>query len=370
MGRDYSELARNMKKESFAPEFFETGNIALDMIVSNGRGLPVGGTVTFFAGPGAGKSTTCIDVAKRVLTRWRKEGLPYKVLYIDTEKSEALMNAMGMDEFRREGSFLVHNTLATFKSLEDYCSGIVADDDFVKDVRLIIVDSIQGIVCKRELEAGIESGDFGDAVRFRNKFYKTILPLLKTKGVACLFVSQQRKKQAATAYENPNKSAMADGDKHYADVLLYFSKTSNSQNSETKKKEVVMATSNEKVGVTDSYFVTMKIDGDKNRYGTKGEAKTLMRYGKGCDNWWVMHNLLSKWGHLKNKGSASSPKWNIDDALFAATEQSFKPDSTKAELRTWLRHHMTAIKDFLKSNGEYCNMYVADDSEEEDLEEN
>ena len=280
---------------SLATEFMETGNIGLDMAISDGRGMPIGGVVTFFAGPGCGKSTTCVDVSKRLLKKWHEAGLPYKILYIDIEKSNDLMNNMGLSEYIDDGTFLLHPNLCTFQTLQNYCDDILAGNGPMENVRLIIIDSLQNLICGRELENGIETGDFGDAVRYRNRFYKAYLPQLKARGISCLFVSQQRKKQALiNPRENPNKSALTDGDKHYADTLLYFTKTTGGNNAETKKKKYRMASSNEDVGISDCFIVTMKIDGDKNRYGSRGEVKTLCKYGVGSDNWWILHNILKQ----------------------------------------------------------------------------
>ena len=342
---------------SLATEFMETGNIGLDMAISDGRGMPIGGVVTFFAGPGCGKSTTCVDVSKRLLKKWHEAGLPYKILYIDIEKSNDLMNNMGLSEYIDDGTFLLHPNLCTFQTLQNYCDDILAGNGPMENVRLIIIDSLQNLICGRELENGIETGDFGDAVRYRNRFYKAYLPQLKARGISCLFVSQQRKKQALiNPRENPNKSALTDGDKHYADTLLYFTKTTGGNNAETKKKKYRMASSNEDVGISDCFIVTMKIDGDKNRYGSRGEVKTLCKYGVGSDNWWILHNILKQWNHLKNKGSASTPNWAISDELNEYTNSTFPSPCNKAALRDWIRNNMTFIKDFLRSWDEYHNL--------------
>ena len=58
-------------------------------------------------------------------------------------------------------------------------------------------------------------------------------------GITIFGISQQRKKQSVmNAFEDPNKAAVADGDLHYADVIIKLSKTSGGNDPETKKKEV------------------------------------------------------------------------------------------------------------------------------------
>lgn len=342
---------------SLATEFFETGNIGLDMAVSDGRGIPVGGVVTMYAAPGAGKSTTCVDVTRRLLKKWHEQGLDYKVLYIDGEKTNDLMHGLGLEQYVDDGTFLYHGGLVTFSALQEYCDAIIDGDERLKDVKLIIIDSLQSIACGREMKGDLESGDFGDAVRYRNRFYKTYLPQLKAQGVSCIFVSQQRKKQAVmNPHENPNKSALTDGDKHYADVLLCFSKSTDSQNPETKKYDIQMASSGSDAKISDFFFITIKIDSDKNRYGVRGEVKTLIRYGYGCDNWWILHNILKQYKHLRNKGSAQSPNWVVSDELNSYIGNSFPEGCDKTTMKSWLRHNMTAIKDFLKSRDEYHNL--------------
>lgn len=355
--------------ESLATEFMETGNIGLDMAVSDGRGIPVGGVVTLFAGPGAGKSTTCVDVTRRFLDKWHKNELPYKVLYLDTEGSNNLMHASGLECYISDDTFLYHDGSVTFADLQEYCDAIIQGDERMKDVKLIIIDSLQGITCAREIKAELESGDFGDAVRYRNRFYKIYLPQLKRLGISLIFVSQQRKKQnLINSYENPNKSALTDGDKHYADVLLYFQKTMDSQNPETKKYDVHMASSDSKAKINDYYFITMKIDNDKNRYGVRGEVKTLIKYGHGCDNWWILHNILKQHKHLRNKGSANSPSWEISADLDNYTGNTFSQGCDKATMKNWLRHNMSVTKEFLKERDEYHNLPdVQEETPEEEI---
>lgn len=358
MAETKKKFSKLMKPgESLATQFLETGNIGLDMAVSDGRGLPIGGVVTFYAAAGAGKTTTCVDVARRLLKKWNAADLPYKILYLDPEGSNNLMHNLGFEKFIENGSFLYQKDSLTFADLQEYCDGIIDGVDEMKDVKLIIIDSLQNIQCSRERKSDLEAGDFGDAVRYRNKFYKVYLPQLKKLGVTCMFVSQQRKKQAVmNPYENPNKSALTDGDKHYADVLLYFTKAADTKNTETKKHDVTLAATGTTMGLNDFFFINIKIDNDKNRYGVRGEVKTLVKYGYGCDNWWILHNLLQKYKHLKNKGSASSPKWVISDELDAYTGNTFVAECDKVAMKSWIRKNTSLIKDFLRSRDEYHNM--------------
>lgn len=352
-------------KEELHTVFYETGNVGLDMAVSDGRGLPKGGVVTLYAGPGAGKSTTCVDVSRRLLTKWRKEGLPYKIVYLDTEKSSDLIADGGLDEFYKDGSFLYKDDLITFDWLQDLCEDILNDNDDMGNVQLIIIDTLQGVVSKQELTNTLEGGDFGTAARLRNRFYKYYLPQLKAMGITCIFISQQRQKQGVTnPYEKTTKSTSTFGDKHYADCMLYFTKSSGAD-AGTKKKEIKVLTSDATVKLSNYFYTSIQVDEDKNRYGSRGIVKTLMKYGVGTDNWWIIHNLLQTYKHLRNDGSVQKPAWNISEDLNAFSDGSFKENSSKSEMRTWIRHNMTLVKDFLKSRDEYHNMPPIPDDDDD-----
>lgn len=344
------------KEDDLVTEFEETGNIGLDMALTNGKGVPVGSYVILTAGNGAGKTTTCMDLVKRVLLRWDKNNIKdNKVIYIDMEGSKDLAYRLGFGEYIENGTLLYKPGPCLIGHLEAIAKGILEGKKQVQGVKYIFIDSITNLLCDKEQNAEVEKGDFGNAVAARNKFYKKYLAALEELGITIFGISQQRKKQQVmNAYEDPNKSAVADGDLHYADVIIKVAKTSGGNDAETKKKEVFNATTGKTDKISYQFKVTYSTYGDKNRYGHFPPVTTLMTYGKGCNNWYILKTLLTSYKYLHNAGSASAPKYNLAPDLVASVGEEPEVDMSKKALREYLTRNVGAIKDFLRANDTYC----------------
>lgn len=337
-------------------EFEETGNIGLDMALTNGKGVPIGSYIILTAGNGAGKSTTCMDLVKRILYRWKKAGLKEnKVIYIDMEGSKKLAEDLGFGEYINDGTLLYKGGPCLMSQLEHICQSILDGKKQVSGVKYIFIDSITNLICEKEQNAEIEKGDFGNAVAARNKFYKKYLAALEKEGITIFGISQQRKKQAVmNAYEDQNKAAVADGDLHYADIIIKVAKSSGGNDTETKKKEIFNATTGKTDKISYQFKVTYSTYGDKNRYGHFPPVTTLMTYGKGCQNWFILKTLLNSFEFLENKGSASYPKWNFKPELVKFVGVDPGADLSKADMRAYIANYLPEIKDFMRSVDKYC----------------
>lgn len=375
--KELDDLFNSFEKDGSAldQEFFETGNVGIDIAVSDGRGLPVGGVVSFCAAAGAGKSTTCIDIIKRVCAKYEAEGLPYKVAFFDNEVSRELGKVMGLNQYIDSGTLLYKWGPTMMEDLEKLAYAISKGHPKLKDVKLLVVDSINNCVCQAEVDSSIEKGDYGNINRIRNRFYKKYLPELKKHGVTCIFVTQERGNQEATAYTSKTKSALSYGDKHSVDTLLYFSKATGGKDPDIKKKKMKSSTGDE-ITMSDSFLITIRCDGDKNRYGNRVPVKTLVKYGKGADNWWLLWKMLVNFKHMKNAGTVQKPDWNISSEFNEFTENSFPAGCKKAEMIAWLKDNISLVKDFLKLKGEYrgapCFGTTAEDDgydDEDDISE-
>ena len=336
-------------------DFEESGNIGFDMALTNGKGIPLGAYIILVAGKGSGKTTTCFDVSRRILARWESNGLrDNKILYIDIEKSKELAKKIGLGKYINNGSFLYKVGACSINQLETISKNIIEGKKPYCDIKYIFIDSVNNLICEKELNAETEKGDFGNAVAARNKWYKKYLPELEKLGVTIFGISQYRKKQQASQYENPNKAAVADGDLHWADIMLAVSKSTGGNDAETKKVEVFNATTGKTEKMSSQFKVTYSPYEDKNRFGHFPSATALITYGEGCHNWYMMKQLLTSFHYMVNSGSAASPKWNFAPELLAFIGTDVK-DLSKSEMLEFLNSNMSALKDFLRSVNSYCN---------------
>lgn len=339
--------------KSFVTEFMETGNIGLDMAVSNGKGLPVGGCVILYAEQGAGKSTIFADALRRLLTKYHNANLPFKAVYIDIERSDTLFRGVGLDKFVDDeyGNRLLYKPgHCSFEELEEICNGILKGDETYADVKLIVIDSIGYVECAQEANKDLSTGDFGTAARTRNAFYKKYVSRLKDKGVSFLFIAQGRQNQEAGMFGDPLKAALAKGDLHIADVILKVSKSEGGSNAETKKQDIQVATSEKAEKLSANFKV--KFTKTKNRYANLPSVEILCTYGRGVQNYYILKIMLEKYKFIKNKGSAQRPKWVIDEELANAVGD-WEQESDTVTLKKWLSGHVNPIRDFLKANDLY-----------------
>lgn len=348
--------------------YMETGNIALDMALTNGKGLPMGKYVILTADHGSGKTTTCIDLIKRLCGKHSAAGIPFKMMFLDIEGSQELARRVGLGPLIDNGSLLYREGPCTFEDLDQIATDINSGAPFYDGLKVIIIDSLTMI--KSELETSSEKGDFGNATRARNKFYKIFLSELKRRGITLISISQVRVKQGATAYEDPKKSAVTDGDLHYADIILKLAKATGGNNAETKKVDIKTTTSDKTEKISPNFFVSYKPYGDKNRYGHFPSVTTLMKYSVGCENWYIMREILSHYKYLVNKGSAGYPKFVLSDEVAGYVGVEFPENCDKKAMKKYLRDNMGPLKEFLRSKDEY--RLVPDDvvtSDDEDDEE-
>lgn len=346
--------------------FEESGNVGLDMALSNGKGIPLGSYIILAAGNGAGKTTTSMDIARRILARWKRNNLTdNKILYIDMEKSKELAKTIGLGEYIKDGTLLYKPGLCSITQLEKISQNILDGKKPYCYIKYMFIDSITNLICEKEMNAEIEKGDYGNAVAARNKWYKKYLAPLETLGITIFGISQYRKKQQAMQYEDQNKAAVADGDLHYADIILKVKKSIGGNDSETKKTEIFNATTGKTEKLGKQFKVTYEAYGDKNRYGHLPSVTSLMSYGRGCHNWYIIKTLLTSYDFLENAGSASAPKWNFSPELVAFVGEDNEGDLSKKDMQAYIGRNLPAIKDYLRTKNCYCISKELGESEED-----
>lgn len=351
----------NEEKE-FVTEYIETGVVGFDLAISNGKGLPIGGCILMYSGKGSGKSTLCADIARRMLEKHEAAKIPYQCLYIDVEGgSKGLALNTGLSKFvsKEHGRRLIYrkSKKTTWNDIENLFKAILDGDEHVKDVKLVVIDSLSVIMSETmaDEKKTINAGDFGSGAKDRGTLFNKYLLELKSKGVTFLLIAQQRQKQGATQFEDQKRAATSDTDDHIVDCILKLTRSGGGNDKETKKVEVVSAATGEKEKVAIYFYCSIQAP-EKNRfYAGLPRVKVLMKTGQGVVNTYTMRNLLIHNKLLKIGGSAQKPKVTINDELlsFVNSAEPFVQESNVKETNAWITNNMGAIREFLKSKNKY-----------------
>ena len=99
LSNEQKSMIDNALKQAKPVEYIETGNVGLDLALTDGKGLPMGSSTLFWAKPGSGKTTIVADASKRLIQSARSRGEIFRVLYLGVEDSRELMSSLGMDEY-------------------------------------------------------------------------------------------------------------------------------------------------------------------------------------------------------------------------------------------------------------------------------
>ena len=82
-----SDAVENDADKIKSTEYIETGDVGLDIVLTDGKGIPLGANIMLFGMPGPGKTTLLGDTVKRLLDKYEKAGLPFRIHYVDAESS-------------------------------------------------------------------------------------------------------------------------------------------------------------------------------------------------------------------------------------------------------------------------------------------
>lgn len=352
-------------ESDFVQDYVETGICGFDLAISDGKGLPIGGCILMYSAPGSGKSTLCADIAHRLLKKHDEAGLPYKCLYIDTEggsRNLALNNGLAKYAEKEHGRRLLYRKSGkiTWSDVETYYKAILDGDELLKDVKLVVIDSITAVMSAKQADekAKITDGDFGSSAKDRNILFNKYMLDLKARGVTFILIAQQRQKQGALMYEDPKRAATADGDDHIVDCILKLSRSGGGNNAETKKVEVISAATGTKEKV--SKYFHCKVEAPvKNRFCSGIPAiKLLVKIGAGIVNWYTIFSILTTYKLLK----ASGTKYNLCDELvtYIGENDPFVQGSDKKTTVVWVANHVDQIVEYLKSKNLYRASVEAD----------
>ena len=255
-------------------EYIETCDVGLDLALTNGLGLPLGASVLLYAEPGCGKTTLLGDTSRRLIAQAKQKGEPFKVLYLASEGSRELLKKLGLEEFMRSGDFIYVEKPLTWRLVETYYEAVLQGYKAYKDVKMVVIDSINTVLSDQNQIKSVADGDFGSKAKERTGFYSKYLPRCAEKGVATFLVAQIRNNQdATTPYASKEKAAASFPDLHSVEIIIRCGK----KTSLTETKKVVVKTVFGEVKEQKKYVLSLNSSAGncKNRYfqGTPSEAR-------------------------------------------------------------------------------------------------
>lgn len=368
--------AEPLRVKSSLNEFEETGCVGFDLAISDGKGLPVGSSILFFALPGCGKSTLISDVLWRLLAKAKAQGLPYRVHYIDSENSLSLLSCIGKDPknpsiigleefitvyeneddaFYKPQQLIYHPNIDSFEKVEEVYDNSInkRDEEFNKDIKIIVVDSLTNLTSKALLEAEVSKADFGSDAKERYRFYKKWLNRARHVGITSIFTSQVRQKQGATPYEDPHRPAVTEGDKHFMDVIAKLVKNTNSQRNSLKK--IVQKTIDGVIEWQDRFQIrisTFKENNTKSREGRYPDVTILVQHGRRVLNSFTLFNMMEAHGFIKMVNSKTG-HFTQEFVDFIKSSEVTTDDLPVKELRIYITNNPQKIREFLKLKGKY-----------------
>ena len=284
-------------------EFIETGNIGFDMAVSNGKGLPLGNSILFWGAPGCGKTTLFADVARRLIKAHKAQGEPFRVLYLAVEGSKELMKKLGLREYIDSKDFIYIERRFTWSQIELLYDAVLAGKGEFKDVKLIVIDSINNVLSEQNIKNSVASGDFGTKAKERTNFWAKYLPICKQKKISTFMVAQMRQKQDAGigAFVEKEKAAAGFADLHNADVIFKCKKFTN--NKDSMKVITKTAFGENKDTVRYVLMLDPTNAASKNRIDQTYQCEILLEKGFGAHNYYALRKMLILHGFLKENGA-------------------------------------------------------------------
>ena len=294
---DAKKILEESLKEDMPAKYLETGNVGLDLALTDGDGLPMGSSILLWATPGVGKTTVIGDLCKRLISTYNTKEEPFKVLYLDVENSGTLLYALGLGEYKKRQEFIHVVKPLCWRQIGDIYDCILNKDDIWKDIKVVVIDSVNSVLSDQNIKNSVADGDYGTRPRERSNFYSKFFGRCKEEGVTTILISQSRQKQGATQFEDPNKPAVSNIDLHYVDIILKCTAKHNATDASKVEEETVFG----KDKVAGKYILVMdsKATGCKNRY-IKGHAVEMMvERGKKVHNFYTIRRMLEANGYIK-----------------------------------------------------------------------
>ena len=327
-------------------EYIETGNVGLDLALTDGKGLPMGSSTLFWAKPGSGKTTIVADASRRLIQSAKNRGEVFKVLYLAVEDSSALMSSLGMDEFIESEDFIYVGKQLCWRHIETFYEAVLNGYGKYNGVKLIVIDSVNNVLSDQNMKNSVADGDFGTKSRERSQFYSKFLPLCKERGISSFFISQVRQKQNAGMYEDPNRAAVSNVDLHNVDIILKCSASSNLTDASKIEEETIFG--KDKVASKCIFKMDSKATDCKNRYIKGNAVELLFEKGKCVWNYYTVKKLL-----LGNKLLKMAAGWYTFDSEICSSFGIPENKLRNAEVNNIVQNHIGDFIELLKKMGKY-----------------
>ena len=291
--------------------FVESQQIGLDVGISGGRGIPLGDFITVWAPPGSGKTTIIGDAIRRIIARHKRMGIPFKAMYIDIEGSKDLLLSMGLGEYIESGDLIyTYGETVTYADLAETYDSILQGEENMKDVRLIVVDSITSVTTEDREARGVEDADYGIIAKAAKAFYRKYVPKCKEK-LTTFMINQVACNQDATNPHSPKiKNASGEAAKHYSSIIAFLAKKTSKQDKDTKEVDVQTTFGVKKR--QPKFIVTLKTVNEsyklKNRFGDIPDVDILVDRGVGAVNAFTLREMLAGQGFITGSGYYSLSK--------------------------------------------------------------
>ena len=263
-------------------EFVKSGSVIMDVVASNGKGLPLNKFIEIASASGLGKTTIVLHAMKAACD----EG--HRVLYIDTEGglNDSLLDGIGLTPYLENDMFIVL-PLQTYGEAEEVCQDMIGNCSF------IVIDSITALLPDEMLEKSITDVLPGIQARYMSNFLQKFKGMITNSGTSMIFINQIRNKfnfRGMTTQDSAGGYAM----KFYQDIRFFMKKSA-------KMEKKAQTADGEKVI---EYGCINKLFTKKNRYNAPFvEAEIAVVYGRGVSNLMSYLQWFENNGFVKRSGS-------------------------------------------------------------------
>ena len=354
------DAAVEQSYKNIETKFIETGDVGLDLAMTNGLGLPEGSSILLWAKQAVGKTTILGDMCKRLLDEATRKGEDYKVLFVAVENSKELLKSMGLGKYMASKQLLYLAGQTNWRKIELYYDAILQGYKEFAGVKLVIIDSVNTVLSDSNVDKSGSDGDFGTRARERGNFYAKYLPICSERGITSVFISQVRKKQDAGLYEDPSKAAVTHADLHSVEIIFKCTKKVLSSTDGQVEKETAFGKFKEQR----RYIV--KLDSSctdcKNRFFNSVPAEILVVKGKGVDNTYALRKLLEFNKYIKSSGGWFTFSPELSEVLGIPEKKNMRI----AEVNEYLRNNTGLLIGLLKEAGQYCLSASESDLSEEE----
>ncbi len=280
-------------------EFLDTGNLTLNHLI--GGGVPRGRITQFYGQSMSGKTTAALQTAAMTQKLIREQGLDQIILYLDYE--------CALDESYAEALGLDINDTETFLMIrpDDFETGANIARDLIEagEVILAIWDSVPSMIPSTVFEEEVGKAAVAPLPRVLAPFLGILNPVLNKTKTAAIFINHVGEKIGGMPGFGPPAKVRPGGKAltYYSSVMVEFVGT-------TKEKGKVYNLFGEEIEV--AIATETKMVCTKNKVGVPmREAKALVRYGEGFDNFWAARRYFENKGLVVKSGA-----WvKVDESL-------------------------------------------------------